>query len=93
MHRNAKKIQKLFLCLNYGNLAEFLEILHELEGCLAGAGASGFVTLNYLSLSIGLEGFDVSVDSFYKCFHKKNVLKSFSIKCQNSFAIYKIKMK
>ncbi len=72
-----EKCKKLFFCFNYGNLTEFLEILHELQSGLAGAGASGFVTLNYLSLSVGLEGLNVGVDFFNKCFHKKSVLKLF----------------
>ena len=67
--------KKLFFCFAYGNLAEFLEIFHELESGFAGACAGGFVTLNYLSLSICLEELDVGVDFFYKCFHKKNIIK------------------
>jgi len=71
----AKK--KLIFCFNYGNLAEFLEILHEFEGGLTGACAGCFVTLNYLSLSVDLEGLDVGVDFFNKFFHKIKVLKCY----------------
>ena len=62
--------KKLFFCCSNGNLAEFLEIFHKVEGGFASACASGFVTLNYLSLSIGLEDLDVGIDFFNKCFHK-----------------------
>lgn len=69
--------KKLFFCLGNGNLAEFLEIFHQLESGFAGTGASSFVSFHYLSLSIDLEGLNVGVDFFYKCFHKKIVLKLF----------------
>ena len=62
--------KKLFFCFSYGNLAEFLEVVHEFKGGLACACTGSFVTLNYLSLSVYLEGFDVCIDIFYKCFHK-----------------------
>lgn len=76
MHQKCKKIIFLFFCDFHGNLAEFLKVLHEFEGDLTGACAGGFVALNYLSLSIGLEGIDVGVDFFYKCFHKKKSIKN-----------------
>ena len=75
--------KKLFFCFVYGNLAEFLKILHKFEGGLASACASGFVTLNYLCLSIGLECLNVSVDFFNKCFHKYSLLKLLGIKSSN----------
>ena len=67
--------KKLFFCLIYGNLAEFLKVFHEFKGSLAGTGASSLIAFNYLSLSINFECLDVSVDFFNKCFHKKIVLK------------------
>ena len=78
--------KKLFFCFSHGNLAEFLKILHELKSGLACACASGLVALNYLSLSVYLEGLDVRVDFFYKCFHKKIVLKLLMLKCQKTCA-------
>lgn len=52
-----------------GNLTEFLKVLHKSKSGLAGAGASGFVTLNYLSLSVLCEFGVLSNDLFNKCFH------------------------
>lgn len=52
-----------------GNFAELLEVLHKSKSGLTGAGASGFVTLNYLSFSV-LRKFSVlGIDLFNKCFH------------------------
>lgn len=52
----------LLLGLGYGNLSEFLEILHEFESGLAGAGAGGLVTLFYLSVSVLYEHVDRFLD-------------------------------
>ena len=51
------------------NFAEFLEVLHEFEGVLAGAGTSGFVTLYYLGFCILGELCCDSIDFFNKLFH------------------------
>jgi len=81
--------KKLFFCFAYGNLTEFLKIFHELEGSLAGAGAGGLVTFNYLSLSVGLEDLDVGVNFFNKCFHKKRILKVFGKKVSSILLQYR----
>ena len=52
-----------------GNFAELLEVLHEVEGGLTGAGAGGFVTLNYLSFSVLRKISELGIDLFDKCFH------------------------
>lgn len=62
------EIAKLLRSLD-GDFAELLEVLHEVESGLTGAGASGFVTLNYLSLSVLRKLGELGVDFFNKCFH------------------------
>ena len=50
-----KKYKKLLLgCFN-GDFAEFLELLHELEGGLAGACAGSLVALDHLGFCVNLE--------------------------------------
>jgi len=51
------------------NLTELLQVLHDGESSLTGAGASGFVTLNKLSFSVLLEFSDLSIELLNKCFH------------------------
>lgn len=72
--------KKLFFCFCNGNLAEFLEILHQLKSGFAGARAGSFVTFDDLSLSIDLECLNVGVDFFNKCFHKNKILNCFGVK-------------
>ena len=64
------------LLLGNGCLAEFLQVLHQGQGGLAGAGAGGLVTFGDLSLGILGEGLELSVDFFYNLFH----LKKFMVK-------------
>ncbi len=61
--------EELLLGLGHGSLAEFLQVLHQIKGSLAGAGTGGLVTLNNLSLSVQLESGDFSIDFFDKLFH------------------------
>ena len=63
-----EKRKKLFLRLSNGDFAELLEVLHELEGSLAGAGAGGLVTLVHLEDSVLTEGSSLSIDFFQKCY-------------------------
>ena len=51
------------------NFAEFLEVLHEFKGVLAGAGTSGFVTLYYLGFCILCKFCCNCIDFFNKLFH------------------------
>lgn len=60
---------KLFLGFINGDLAELLEVLHEVEGGLAGAGAGCFVALYDLSFCIRYEFSDFSIDLFDELFH------------------------
>lgn len=71
LHKNLKIQQKLFCCL-YGLLAELLEGLHKFKSGLACACTCCFVTLCYLSLSVGLEKLNVCIDKIYKFFHNIN---------------------
>ena len=57
------------LGLLYGNLAELLEVLHEGQGGLTGAGTSGLVTLHYLCFGVLGEFSEFSIDFFNKLFH------------------------
>ena len=50
-------------------LTEFLEEFRQFVGCLAGAGACGFVTLLDECGCIGLEHFDLFKDRIYFFFH------------------------
>ena len=59
----------LLLGLLNGNFPEFLEILHEFEGGLAGAGASCLVTLFYLSVCILYEHVELFFDFSDKFLH------------------------
>ena len=70
----AKKCKKLFLGLFDGNFTELFEIFHELKSGLAGAGASSFVTLYDLGLSVLCILGKFSSDFFNKCFHFVSVL-------------------
>ena len=65
---NCRRRSRLFRSLN-GSLAEVLEILHQVQGGLTGTGASSFVTLNYLSVSIDYEFCVLSFDFLDKLFH------------------------
>ena len=70
-----KKYKKLLLgCFN-GDFAEFLELLHELEGGLAGACAGGLVALSDLCFGIGFEDIHRLLDFLYKLFHGVLCLK------------------
>ena len=60
--------QGLFRGLN-GNLAEFLEILHQVKGSLTGTGTGSFVALNDLSVSVDYEFCVLSFDFLDKLFH------------------------
>lgn len=64
-----KKYKKLLLGFLDGNFAEFLELLHELEGGLAGACTGSLVALDYLGFCINLEEVNVRIDEFYEFFH------------------------
>lgn len=64
-----KKYKKLLLGFFNGNLAEFLELLHELEGGLAGACAGSLVALDYLSFCVNLEEIHVRVDEIDEFLH------------------------
>jgi len=61
--------EKCLLGSFHGNLTEFLEVLHELEGGLTGTGTGGFVTLNYLSFGVLSEICVSGIDFFNKLFH------------------------
>ena len=61
--------EKLFLRLSNGDFAELLQVLHELEGSLAGASAGGLVTLVQLECGVLTEGLGLCIDFFQKCFH------------------------
>ena len=52
-----------------GNLAEFLEVLHQGQGGLAGAGTGGLVTFVHLKGCILTEGLGLCVNLFQKLFH------------------------
>ena len=69
LHEKSKKYDFLFLGLFDGYFPEHLEVIHEFEGYLAGAGAGGFVALNYLGTSVLLESGGLSDDFFDKLFH------------------------
>ena len=64
-----EKRKKLFLRLSNRNFAELLEVVHQSESGLAGAGTGGLVTLDDLSFSIGFEEFYVLFDFLNKIFH------------------------
>lgn len=68
------EIAKLLRSLD-GDFAELLEVLHEVESGLTGAGASGFVTLNYLSVCINNEEFVLSFNFLNKSFHNLCFIK------------------
>ena len=53
----------------HGNLAELLEVLHQVEGGLAGTGTGGFVTLYDLRFGVLGELSGLRVDFFNKLFH------------------------
>ena len=59
----------ILLSLLNGNFAEFLHVLHDGEGGLAGAGTSGLVTLHYLCFGVLGEFSEFSIDFFNKLFH------------------------
>ena len=59
----------LLLGLLNRNLSEVLEILHELESGLAGACASGLITLFYLSVSVFYELVELCLDFSDKILH------------------------
>ena len=69
LHEKSKNYDFLFLGLFDGDFPELLEVLHEIEGDLAGAGAGGFVTLHDLSASVLLESGGLSDNFFNKSFH------------------------
>ena len=69
LHEKSKKYDFLFLGLFDGDFPEHLEVVHEVEGYLAGAGTGGFVTLNYLGASVLLESGGLGDDFFNKFFH------------------------
>ena len=52
-----------------GSFAELLEILHEIESGLAGAGAGGFVSLLNLSVCVDNEELVLCLDFLNKFFH------------------------
>ena len=61
--------KKCLLSSFHGNLAELLEVLHEGQGGLTGAGTSGLVTLHYLCFGVLGEFSEFSIDFFNKLFH------------------------
>ena len=63
------EIQELLLSCSYGSLAEFLELLHEFESCLACACTGSLVSLNYLSLSVYFESINVGIDLINELLH------------------------
>lgn len=63
------KGRELLLSLGYGNFPELLEVVHESEGGLAGAGAGGLVTLFNLSVSVHDEFADLRLDFCDELFH------------------------
>ena len=69
LHEKSIFLTFLFLGLFDGDFPELLEVLHKIEGYLAGAGAGGFVTLNDLGASVLLESGGLSDDFFDKLFH------------------------
>lgn len=58
-----------------GGLAEFLELLHQLQGGLAGACAGGLVAFLDLGGGILLEGLEAGVDGFDEILHDAFVFK------------------
>ena len=52
-----------------GSLAELLQVLHEFEGGLTGAGAGGLVSLHDLRFGVLREFGACSIDLFNKLFH------------------------
>jgi len=62
-------MQKELFCSFHGNFAEFLEVLHKGKSDLTGTGASGFVTLYYLSLCVLCILCELGIDFFNKLFH------------------------
>ena len=52
-----------------GGFAELLEIVHEGEGGLAGAGTGSFVPLYYLGIGIDYEFLILGLDFLNKFFH------------------------
>lgn len=65
-------MQRLFGCVN-GNFSEFFHHFAKVKSGFAGTCAGGFVSLNYLSISILFEYFEFFFDFFYKFFHTKIV--------------------
>ena len=61
---------KLFGSL-YGNLAEFLEVLHKFKSSLACACTGSLVTFLYLSGSVLCELSVLCIDFFYELFHNQ----------------------
>ena len=69
LHQKCKILKKLLFGFFYGNLAEFLEVLHELEGSLACACAGSLVVLRNLSFGIYGKEIHVLFNLFYEFFH------------------------
>ena len=69
LHEKSFFLIFLFLGLFDGNFPELLEVLHQVEGDLTGAGAGGFVALGNLGAGILLESCCLSNDLFNKLFH------------------------
>ena len=61
--------RRLLLGLFDGYFTELLEVLHELEGSLASASASGLVTLNNLCTGVYDEGVDFGLNFFNQLLH------------------------
>ncbi len=78
----------LLLGLLYGNLSEFLEILHEFESGLAGACAGSLVTLFYLSVSVLYEHVELFLDFSDKILHFVLILVNSWIIISNINVIY-----
>ena len=64
-----QKFSKKLLRVSDGSLAELLEVLHQLQGGLAGAGTGGLVSLDDLSFGVDLEEVHRLFDFLYKFFH------------------------
>ena len=62
-------VSDLLLGFSHGNLPELFEVLHEGESSLAGACASGLVTLLNLSISVHDEVVDLFLDFCNELFH------------------------
>jgi len=62
-------VAELLLGFSDGNFPELLEVLHEVKGSLAGAGASGLVSLLNLSVGVHNESLDLCFDLCDKILH------------------------